>query len=747
MSNIFIEDIVGQNDFAVPATDAALGTATTELDSLLSGVANLSYDRVLAWVETTSGAGASRTLNCVVEKFEYSGEECPDATETQTMTGAIETTLEADADITSIGSQQVHILTAGPYFSWERDAAGGFLYPAITTDDVVVGGDAAPQGKWFQDGDMVLGAAAMSGTEKLRVVGSERLEGFALLTEFAAVPLAPAAGEGTFWVRDDAPNTPMFTDDAGTDHELAISANVTSLQDVDHVIFVDKTSSVYAADGTMQLPYNTIGAAVTAANALSPSASNRIAIVIYSGIYAEAVVTQDDYVTFIGYDRDSTIIAPTTVNSPVSPGHVNVEFQNLTFETPAGNTDYIVDDATITQGDVTFRNCKFLATNGSANNYVRNRFKTLWLYSCDFEQTDTTQWVIYPSGSTVRNMYLFNCQVAGTLHVQGSCSVYGWGSRFTSTASSAAWYGTLRLNASAPKHYFYGCEFKSASSYDIEGNAQTIAVYGCPMSKGMSQWVRTRNQVKYCNGSAGDKDYHTTINDLVFSLQSIDDGAIIHFLGNYTSSAQVDQNDNIDIMIDGHGYTWTDTTPTSGNTLGNVGGGRMLVRNLNFIDATVYCQGSGTHLIIDNCYIEGIVYQRGVGDDATTRTVIHDSTVIGISGSSVDSPLSINSALPTIIVSKSYLKGYTGAHAVNYNGRDNDNVKFEYSKVFHGDLGTNNPFTGVGAFVINYKAHHTTFNQEPALAAPASYVNDIDSGQRHNTIDPDGDFDVMDSPW
>jgi hypothetical protein len=35
---------------------------------------------------------------------------------------------------------------------------------------------------------------------------------------------APAAGRGKFWVRDDAPNVPMFTDDAGTDHVLNSAA-------------------------------------------------------------------------------------------------------------------------------------------------------------------------------------------------------------------------------------------------------------------------------------------------------------------------------------------------------------------------------------------------------------------------------------------------------------------------------------------------------------------------------------------
>jgi hypothetical protein len=41
-----------------------------------------------------------------------------------------------------------------------------------------------------------------------------------VLSEQATDPASTAAGEGTFWVRDDAPNTPMFTDDSGSDWEL-----------------------------------------------------------------------------------------------------------------------------------------------------------------------------------------------------------------------------------------------------------------------------------------------------------------------------------------------------------------------------------------------------------------------------------------------------------------------------------------------------------------------------------------------
>jgi hypothetical protein len=239
MSNIFITVIVGSGTYAIPTNDTELAAATSGLDTLLGGVANLDYDRVLAWVEDfggPDGAEGVRSLNCLVEKFTYLTKECPSEAEVDTMTAAIESALEADANITSIGNQQVHLFQAGAYFLWNRDIAGGFLYPTTTSDDVVVGGSGSPNGKWFDDGDLVLGAAAMSGTEKLRVVGDVRVEGEMIVTglvsestgfEFTEQYIAPggtpATVRGTCWVRNDIPNEPYFTDNSGTDYPLLLS--------------------------------------------------------------------------------------------------------------------------------------------------------------------------------------------------------------------------------------------------------------------------------------------------------------------------------------------------------------------------------------------------------------------------------------------------------------------------------------------------------------------------------------------
>jgi len=226
MSNIFITDIVGT--IGIPGTDAQLAAATATLDGLLSGVANLTYDRALAWVEDQGGpdgAEGTRTLNCMVEKITYLTQECPSEAQVDTMTAAIEAALEADASITSIGEQQCHLFQAGAYFLWNRDSAGGFVYPNTITDDIVVGGHADPAGKWFNDGDLVLGDDSMNGDEVLRVVGDARIEGGVTMEEYAAEPTSTAAGEGSWWVKNDDPTTPYFTDDDSDDYQLAYLVN------------------------------------------------------------------------------------------------------------------------------------------------------------------------------------------------------------------------------------------------------------------------------------------------------------------------------------------------------------------------------------------------------------------------------------------------------------------------------------------------------------------------------------------
>lgn len=326
MSNVFITKIIGNGTYAIPTNDAQLAAATAGFDALLSGVAGLAYDRVLAWVEDQEGpdgAEGVRTLNCLIEKFTYLTKECPSEAEIDTLGLAMEAALEADASITSIDQQQFHLFQAGAYFLWNRDAAGGFLYPNVTTDDVVVGGHVAPTGKWFADGDLVLNGNTMSGTEVLRVSGSVLIDTNGQLsiadsatippiniTERAAEPTSPAVGDIYL---DDGTNgggdSPVFRRLVSTGPDVWENIGSTpSFPGIEQIIFVDKGTTTGLEDGTVQNPYHSVGDALTAAASLTPTSSNKILILVYPGVYTESGLSTQDYVYIRGVDRDTCIL-------------------------------------------------------------------------------------------------------------------------------------------------------------------------------------------------------------------------------------------------------------------------------------------------------------------------------------------------------------------------------------------------------------------------------------------------------
>lgn len=80
---------------------------------------------------------------------------------------------------------------------------GGLVDAAVSTGVV-------PQAIVFRTG------TGSTPSERVRISSGGGL----FLTELAAAD-TDIAGKGQFWVKNDTPNVPMFTDDAGTDHQLA----------------------------------------------------------------------------------------------------------------------------------------------------------------------------------------------------------------------------------------------------------------------------------------------------------------------------------------------------------------------------------------------------------------------------------------------------------------------------------------------------------------------------------------------
>jgi hypothetical protein len=785
MSNLFITDIIGTGDFAVPATDAALATATLELDALLATLGPaLKYERVVAWVETRDGGGASRTLNCLLDRFTYDSgggdEECPSEAEVDSITSTIEATLEADADITSIGQQQLH-LQQMPQFYWSKDLSTGLLYPTITTDDIVVGAT-SQQGKWFQDGDLVLGTNAMSGTEVLRVVGSERVEGGTLMTEAAAVPLSPGAGEGAFWVENTAPNLPKFTDETPTDFTLQYpSTTDLSLPSIQQILFVDKTSGTYTADGSHQQPYNSVQSAINAAVAAGASNSNRYGIYIYPGVYEEALTISNQGIYLIGADRETTIIQVDDGSSDILSTNVaHIGFSDLTFRVAGTATGNVYQHKTATgfYDPIIFRNCDFKLRGGSTYFYTQRRaFLRMW--NCRWFNTDSAAYSVYLVPSTDGAGEFHSCYVEGVTRSFGFYSRwYGCYLHSTTTASDR---GTIRKKDTPTMELFgcfientassgngvaihhrsgghnlraYGCDIRgcATASFDWSSTANANhAVSGCRFRHGMQRYVIIPGPFRRCGGADGDFDYYADIEEAKRSCTTAN--KVIVLLSDQTITANLGLGgSNVNVIFDGQGEHAI--IRTGGIIYGTTASSDVTFRNIR-LDGEIDVDSETNNIVrFENVDLEGRLNYEGT---STTQVYIHDSKLVGQAVRSWR-PIMIGATgsaleLGKIVLSHSYVFGDTGQGAVYFantglaepDQTEFDGLEMEYTKMFHGDLGTNNPFENIvgpdyPATGWTYKAHHCVFNQEPALADPTHIFNDIDSAQRFNTIDPDGNF-------
>jgi hypothetical protein len=78
----------------------------------------------------------------------------------------------------------------------------------------------------YNPGEIFLDAVETVVTGKLTVHGIIDPTGLEVVGRPAVPPTVPGppAGSGTYWVRDDVPTTPIFTDDAGTDFQLNMGA-------------------------------------------------------------------------------------------------------------------------------------------------------------------------------------------------------------------------------------------------------------------------------------------------------------------------------------------------------------------------------------------------------------------------------------------------------------------------------------------------------------------------------------------
>ncbi len=166
--------------------------------------------------------------------------------------GSDNTAIGYHAGNTLVGGARNVVIGSNAGAAWAAGTSDSLIVETAT--GILIAGDFA--GPWIG----LSGATAAIGTEIVTIPGETYIGGKLTVTglidptgikfgEQAADPGATGAGEGTVWVRDDAPNTLMFTDDAGTDWAVA-GAAITPVGDIPETPFAAANNQAAAADVT-----------------------------------------------------------------------------------------------------------------------------------------------------------------------------------------------------------------------------------------------------------------------------------------------------------------------------------------------------------------------------------------------------------------------------------------------------------------------------------------------------------------
>jgi hypothetical protein len=160
----------------------------------------------------------------------------------------IESTSTNPLSVAVVSTGGVGIKTATTEYSFHVSSSGKLIH---------TGGTVAPTSITPAAGRIVHVEGGATFTGITDTLGSH-------YTEAATVPQAVVAGRGTIWVRNDTPNTPMFTDDAGNDRVLWRAPSV--MEKIGTTLTTSNTNLVFDQQLLPITGSSTVAAATTANN-------------------------------------------------------------------------------------------------------------------------------------------------------------------------------------------------------------------------------------------------------------------------------------------------------------------------------------------------------------------------------------------------------------------------------------------------------------------------------------------------
>lgn len=528
-----------------------------------------------------------------------------------------------------------------------------------------------------------------------------------------------------------------------------------SLPDVEQLLWVDQSTSA-APDGTRQHPYHSLEDAITAANALTPAADNRVLIVILPGVYVEATPAMpvlDGYVYLAGTDRDSCIIQSST--SVLNIDNAPFEAWNLTFLGDGGTVPLIDIDAA---GEPTceFHECRIVTTNDhdcisiSSGAYV-------WFVDCDISSGDEETIVFYLLGA-VTETHIVDCRVEGLVQISDGdlyCSGMEMsGSIYSSSQKLFGLQGSSIVSTTTSCVYF-GLETNDGSrilednwlsspvdEYEVSGQVWAggetppapvvVYVHNNVMQRGFYQLIAP-SILERLVGQAGDRDFHATLYDACTS--AVDAGTAVYLLKDVSFDDTLEVPDTV-AVIDCNGYSITTTDDTyvlyfdtkakqcvkDGTVNGWVQVGDTAE---NVLDVTLL-----------RCVVNGTIF---VDDGAEGSKFRIDQCQV-LAAEEDDYALVLADIYVATTVVHSYLRGFSpgegSQEAVLYDTVTNDLLSIRHSTVAHGGAATS-PFQRNNAQTPTMKGHHNGYSADPFTAWLA---NSVAVGQRFDTLDVDVAF-------
>jgi hypothetical protein len=511
----------------------------------------------------------------------------------------------------------------------------------------------------------------------------------------------------------------------------------------------------------------TIGSAITAATALSPTVSNPVTIIVHTGVYDENVGLANAYVNITGVERASCVITKATGISFDLNGVDNINISDLTII--ATGTAYVM--RTDTASDVTFDNCRFYdnSTSGghepelgsSAGHIFSGRFN-----NCIFDTAAAAQYALsdlYASNEvefwdcvfnngyySTGSIQMHNCVIPSGL----SACLYAAGAGTTKElydckcVNSAASGNGYAINAAANiKLRVFGGEMRGNdnASFDIVGPStmDDAFVQGVRLRHGLEAEIAVQGRVRRAGGDDGDMDFYANFAEALDSVESGDD-VIIELQEDVSYSGFGDTTPaSSKVVITGLGM-YQMTHASSSFTLGPGQGSELELRDMEFSQGRARLANTGATLRLG----PGFKATGGMADitsaaDGTSLFIMDGASINsggGLYGMANQPAFDINDADCEVRIFRSYLKGEdtSGGYAIDL-GADNPNIKIAHSTLMHGSLSTNKPISQPQSGNIDFASHHNTWNEDPEYGTGNTLTNSI--ATPYDVIDTDGDYD------